>query len=285
MSAIRLGLIGGNIAASQSPALHRIAGRLCGLDVSYELLTPSLLDQSFDEVFATCVRDGFRGVNITYPFKEEVMQKVTIADSVQAAVGSCNTVVFGTPQHRGANTDFSGFIKAFRQTFGTASPGHVAIAGAGGVGKAIAFALATLGADGLSIYDLDRAKADALKAALHKSFDAFPVCIEPSVAAAMSDVDGLVNCTPLGMDGRNSAASAFPAEGLGGQLWAFDAVYTPVNTPFLQAARKAGIAVMSGYELFLHQGIDAFRVFTGQDVDPAALRQALTQGSERARST
>src|SRR6478609_6686636 len=111
MSAIRIGLIGGNIAASQSPALHRLAGRLCGLDVSYELLTPSLLNKSFDDVFEQCVRDGFRGVNVTYPFKEEVMQRVVLDDPVQAAIGSCNTVVFDTPRHRAANTDFSGFMK------------------------------------------------------------------------------------------------------------------------------------------------------------------------------
>lgn len=281
MSAIRLGLIGGNIAASQSPALHRIAGRLCGLDVSYELLTPSFLNKSFGEVFEGCQRGGFRGVNITYPFKEEVIQRVAIADPVQAAIGSCNTVVFDKPRHRGANTDFSGFMTAFKQTFGEASPGHVAIAGGGGVGKAVAFALATLGADGLSIFDVDQAKAEAVKAAIHKNFAALPVRVELSIAAAASDADGLVNCSPLGMDGKGSA---FPAELLGSQLWAFDAVYTPVDTPFLQAARKAGLAVMSGYELFLHQGIDAFRVFTGHDVDADALRQALGTYPEQVRS-
>jgi shikimate dehydrogenase len=281
MSAIRLGLIGGNIAASQSPALHRIAGRLCGLDVSYELLTPALLDKSFDEVFEHCARDGFRGVNVTYPFKEEVMQRVAIGDPVQAAVGSCNTVVFDTPRHRGANTDFSGFMKAFRQTFGTASPGHVTIAGGGGVGKAVAFGLATLGADGIAIFDVDRAKAEALKATLKRNFEALPVSVEATLVEAVADADGLVNCTPLGMDGKGSA---FAAEMLGSQLWVFDAVYTPVHTPFLQAARKAGLAIMSGYELFLHQGIDAFRFFTGQDVDPAALRQALGTYPEQVRS-
>ncbi len=281
MSAIRIGLIGGNIAASQSPALHRLAGRLCGLDVSYELLTPALLNKSFDDVFEQCVRDGFRGVNVTYPFKEEVMQRVVLDDPVQAAIGSCNTVVFDTPRHRGANTDFSGFIKAFRETFGSASPGHVAIAGGGGVGKAIAFALATLDADGLAIFDVDRAKAEALQAALKRNFEALPVSVEPTLAAAVADADGLVNGTPLGMDGKGSA---FPAELLGSQSWVFDAVYTPVHTPFLEAARKAGLAVMSGYELFLHQGIDAFRFFTGEDVDPAALRRALGTHPEQVHS-
>ena len=86
--------------------------------------------------------------------------KVVVDDPLQAAIGSCNTVVFGTPHHAGANTDYSGFIKAFRRTFGDGEPGHVAIAGAGGVGKAIAFALAALGADFLAIYDTDRRKAD-----------------------------------------------------------------------------------------------------------------------------
>jgi shikimate dehydrogenase len=71
--------------------------------------------------------------------------------------------------------------------------------------------------------------------------------------------------------------NAFPAAVLPGKRWAFDAVYTPIDTPFLVEARAAGIAAMSGYELFFHQGVDAFRLFTGREVDAAALRQALAQ--------
>lgn len=281
MAAIRLGLIGGNIDASQSPALHVAAGRLCGLDVSYDLLTPARLDKSFDEVFDDCVRDGFRGLNITYPFKEKVMERVLIEDRVQAAIGSCNTVVFGAGGHRGANTDFTGFLTAFRTTFGTASAGHVAIAGAGGVGKAIAFALGALGAGSLSIFDTDIAKAEALKLALKESCEALPVRVVETIAEAMADAEGLVNCTPLGMD--NLGGSAFPAEAIASQLWALDAVYTPVETSFILAARKAGLAVMTGYELFLHQGIDAFRIFTGEAVDAGRLREALLRSGEDAR--
>jgi shikimate dehydrogenase len=283
MSAIRLGLIGGNIAASQSPALHRIAGELCGLDVSYELLTPGELGKSFDGVFEDCARAGFRGVNVTYPFKEEVTARVVVDDPVQAAIGSCNTVVFDAPHHAGANTDYSGFIKAFRRTFGEGVPGHVAVAGAGGVGKAIAFALAALGADFLAIYDTDRLKAESLRAALKQSFPALPSHVATDVEEAMEDAEGLVNCTPLGMD--KIGGSAFPATRLDGQMWAFDAVYTPVETPFVEAARGAGLWVMTGYELFLYQGIDAFRIFTGIEVDARALREALSRAGEPARQS
>ncbi len=57
--------------------------------------------------------------------------------------------------------------------------------------------------------------------------------------------------------------------------WAFDAVYSPVETEFIRDARDAGVEVMTGYELYFFQGVDAFRIFTGFDVDAVALRKAL----------
>ncbi len=71
--------------------------------------------------------------------------------------------------------------------------------------------------------------------------------------------------------------SAVPLDGLGPQSWAFEAVYTPINTPFKLAAEAAGLRVLSGYELFFHQGIEAFRIFTGRTPDPDALRRLLTE--------
>jgi shikimate dehydrogenase len=78
---------------------------------------------------------------------------------------------------------------------------------------------------------------------------------------------------PVGMVGRSG--SIFPAELVAGRDWAFDAVYTPIETSFLQNARAAGLSVMSGYELFIGQGVDAFRLFTGRDVDYTTIRNAL----------
>ena len=74
--------------------------------------------------------------------------------------------------------------------------------------------------------------------------------------------------------------SAIPKALIGRQRWAFDAVYTPVDTRFLNDCRDVGLEVISGYELFFHQGVDAFRLFTGQEVDPAALRKELAQSEQ-----
>ncbi|MEO3432013.1 shikimate dehydrogenase [Inquilinus sp. CAU 1745] len=271
--AVRLGLIGDNIGRSRSPRLHRLAGELCGLSVSYEPLVPPDLDLDFDAVFTRCQAEGFRGLNITYPYKEKVVARLRIEDTRVRAIAACNTVTFEEGGPLGFNTDCSGFVSAFRENFPDAAPGIVAMAGAGGVGKAVGFALASLGAAELRLFDGDFAKADALSVVLRQAAPAMRVTVAGSVGEAVSDADGVVNCTPLGMVGY--PGSAIPKPLLAGRSWAFDAVYTPVETEFLQDARSKGLEVMSGYELFFHQGVDAFRIFTGCEVDQAALKAAL----------
>jgi shikimate dehydrogenase len=71
--------------------------------------------------------------------------------------------------------------------------------------------------------------------------------------------------------------TAIPKAAIGTQVWAFDAVYTPLETQFLRDAAQAGLAVLSGYELFFYQGVDAFELFAGVQVDEGALRAALSQ--------
>lgn len=275
---IRLGLIGDNIARSRSPLLHRLAGDLCGLSVSYAPLIPADLGRDFDQVFDRCAAGGFRGINITYPYKERVVARLNVPDPLTRGLGACNTVIFDADPPTGWNTDFSGFAGAFRAAFPGSRPGRVAMAGAGGVGKAIAFALADLGAASLSVYEPDRARAEALRAALSAHAPGLPVHLAASISEAVAGADGLVNSTPLGMVGKGG--TAFP-EGLIAGDWAFDAVYTPESTDFLAAARARGLQVLSGWELFFHQGVDAFRLFTGHDVDAPALRKALRDHEAR----
>jgi shikimate dehydrogenase len=276
MSPILLGLIGDNIGRSKSPLLHRLAGELCGFDVIYEALIPARMGQPFDAVFETCRREGYRGINITYPYKERAVSKLRIEDPTVAAIAACNTVLFGEGRPLGFNTDYSGFMAAFRHGFPGAAPGVVALAGAGGVGKAISFALAELGATALRLFDPDKAKAEALAEALERrGGPPMEIVITGTIAEAICEADGVINCTPLGMIGH--PGTAVPASLLSGQRWAFDSVYTPVDTQFLLDARRAGLETLSGYELFFHQGVDAFRLFTGVSVDRQALREALAR--------
>ena len=151
--------------------------------------------------------------------------------------------------------------------------GSGGVVGAGGVGKAVAFALAELGAKQVSLFDSDREKGARLAAAIRGSAPEMETFVAASVEQAVAGADGLVNCTPLGMTGM--PGTAVSRRLMGDARWAFDAVYTPVDTEFLSDARASGLETISGYELFFHQGTAAFEVFTGRQVEAAALREAL----------
>ncbi len=152
----RLALIGNGIDKSLAPAFHTIAGQLLGLDVSYDLMprTPAFASE-LDGFLRELAEAGYRGVNITVPFKSTAWKGAAHPDPAVVAMGVANTLLLGPdgPTHA-YNTDFSGFKWAYHRRFGTTGPGAVALLGAGGVGTATATALVDLGATSMRIFDI-----------------------------------------------------------------------------------------------------------------------------------
>ena len=273
---LKLGLIGDNISRSRSPMLHRLAGEQNAMVVQYDRLIPSAMGVDFDTVFDQCVGQGYRGINVTYPYKELAALKVTIPDPLVQAIGAVNTVLFEEAGPKGYNTDYSGFIEAYRGVRGDKSPGISCLIGTGGVGRALAFGLVTLGAPEIRLVDRDRVKAEALAADLRAA--GATACVFDSAEDAAQGASGLLNGTPVGMVGYGGTPLASRA--MSGADWAFDAVYTPIDTLFLADAEAAGLDVISGYELFFYQGVHAWAHFADTPLDQAALRQSLAGNTE-----
>ncbi len=277
---LMLGLIGDNIARSRSPLLHRLAGAQTGLRVRYDRLVPRDLGQDFATVFAGCAAGGHRGINVTYPYKEVVAGLVRIDDPLVAAIRAVNTVIFEADGPRGHNTDHSGFMAAYRAARGAAPPGPVLMIFAGVIGGLVAFGLVGLGVEELRLVDRDLAKAEGLAADLRAAAPDLTVTTATDAEAAAPGAAGLINCTPVGMVGY--PGTPLPARAMAGAAWAFDAVYTPADTPFLTDAAAAGLAVISGWELFFWQGVHAWALFAGRPLDCDALRAALIAAPEGA---
>lgn len=278
---MRLGLIGKAIQQSRMPALQRLAAARAGQTLTYELLDLESDDPArFDRTFDACRAEGYRGVNVTHPFKEWAARRVRVDDPLVRAIGAVNTVLFnGDEKPRGFNTDHSGFLRAYRRRFGGRAPGKVAVIGTGGVGRAIAFALAALGAEEIRLYDVEPEKARALAVALNGIEIGARIAVAASCEDALAGADGLVNGTPVGM--YYKPGCPVPAGSIGGQRWVFDAIYTPMETELLALAAARGIETFSGFELFLGQGFDAFEVFSGvhlSDADAAAIEREIRKG-------
>ena len=277
-----LGLIGDNIASSMAPRLHRLAGEQSGLAVRYDRLVPRDLGLDFEAVFTECRLKGYRGLNITYPYKERVTDHVRIDDPLVRAMGACNTVLFEAEGALGFNTDYSGFVAAYRAGRGDAPTGAVLMIGSGGVGRAVAFGLARLGTCDLRLVDRDISKANALVEALQLAAPEMKVTVWEDAAQAAQGAAGIINCTPVGMVGHDG--TPLPRSAFAGGEWAFDAVYTPVDTRFLTEAAAEGLAIISGWELFFYQGVHAWGHFAGMPLDEAALRaELLSRASAGAR--
>ncbi|WP_323772410.1 shikimate dehydrogenase family protein [Antarctobacter sp.] len=277
---LKLGLIGDNIGRSRSPLLHRLVGRQNDMVVQYDRLIPKDMGEDFDTVFGHCVGRGYRGINVTYPYKERAASKVTVDDPLVRAIGAVNTVLFEADGPKGQNTDYTGFMAAYRGVRGDAAPGVCCLIGTGGVGRALAFALVALKAQEIRLVDRDAAKAEALAAELGALGQGVRVVAMSNAVEAAQGAEGLLNGTPVGMVGYGG--TPLPAAAMAGAGWAFDAVYTPVDTQFLTDAAAAGATILSGYELFFYQGVHAWAHFAGLPLDEPALRAALLAEAEEA---
>jgi len=265
------GLIGAPIAASAAPAMHEQAAEALGVRCHYQLIEVAGADTATLRALLDGVRRlGFAGVNVTFPYKEAVVPLLDDMSAQARDIGAVNTVVVREGRLIGHNTDSTGFERAIAEVGAVADRGAVALIGAGGVGKAIAFALANLGVAELSIFDADRARAEALAMQLRGRLQAR---VADDVAGALHGAAGVVNGTPVGM--LPDRGMAVPEALLHRDVWVADAVYTPLWTPLLTAAKAKGAKVMTGRELAIYQAADAFELFTGLKPPIAAIGDAF----------
>ncbi|VIO80840.1 Quinate/shikimate dehydrogenase (NAD(+)) [Bradyrhizobium ivorense] len=265
------GLLGYPIAHSAAPAMHEQAAAALGAHCHYQLIeVPGAGRDDLRAMLEGIRRLGFVGVNVTFPYKEAVVDLLDDLVPDARAIGAVNTIVVDGSRLIGHNTDASGFARAIQPLLATTPRGAIALIGAGGVGKAIAFALAGLGIGELRIFDSDPARAAQLADRLQ---GAIAVRSAASVEAVVDGAAGLVNATPVGM--LPNRDTPVPDTLLHPAMWVADAVYSPLWTPLLSAAKAKGAEVMTGRDLAIGAAADAFALFTGMTPSVAAMGNAF----------
>lgn len=267
---MKAALIGKGIAASLTPDLHEAEGAALGLSYSYgrfDLSTPAYSDWTLDQTVAEAHAAGYRGVNVTYPFKQAVMGLLDRVSPHASDIGAVNTVVFDGGTRVGHNTDYLGFHAAFAREMEGIPRDEVLLLGAGGAGCAVALALIDLGAKTLWIHDQSQEAALTLARRLG--------VLRPMVRTAMwcneGSVDGIINATPMGMDSHPGQA-IFLAD-VDVRHFVGDIVYFPLQTALLRDAAARGLQVMTGGGMAVGQASEAFKLFTGCEPDHTRMAQ------------
>jgi shikimate dehydrogenase len=269
---ILCGLIGAGIQRSRSPALHQAEARAQGLELVYKLIDLEVLrvgNEALPRLLEDAVREGYSGLNITFPCKQAVMPLLHGVSDEARAIGAVNTVVIAGAKLTGHNTDASGWSWGFKRALPKADLSRVVLLGAGGAGAAVGYAALGLGVTELSIFDVDPSRAAALANNLHVNFPDRKIVAGNDLPAAMHAATGLIHCTPSGMAGH--PGMPLDEKLLRPSIWVSEIVYVPLETDLLKAARRAGCATADGGHMNVGQALRGFKLFTGREADPARM--------------
>ncbi|MCL2712360.1 MAG: shikimate dehydrogenase [Methanomassiliicoccaceae archaeon] len=254
------GIIGYGIGYTRSPAMHNAAFSDSGMNGIYlRFDTPSL--DGFEE-FMT----GFdiKGMNVTMPYKTDIVDHLNTLDDVSEITGAVNTVVNDNGELKGYNTDVHGIDMALKMNSVNVNGKRALIMGSGGAARSCAYILSEKGCDVTVTGRNDNAVNDIASK--------FSVTARKRTSVAVKGYDIIINCIPLNM---NNSVSEYPVniEQIDPQQIVFDMVYG--ETHLTDIAKKRKCMIVRGEDMLAYQGMRSFELFTSKNVEFKVMRDAV----------
>lgn len=248
------GLFGEKLSHSMSPIIHKILFEKYKIDATYSLF--EIRNENFKNAVNSIKTLNIKGVNITIPYKIEIIEQLDEIDDSVLKIGACNTIKITNNNAKGFNTDYYGVLDTFKLHKIDIKDKDCVILGSGGASKGIVCLLKDLGAKSITIVQRTKngtnydnvyyINYDELKS-IKKSFL-------------------LINGTPVGMT-PNIDESPVSKEILKKFEVCFDAVYNPLQTKFLKDAKELNLITIDGLYMLVGQAINAFEIFNDIKLD------------------
>lgn len=275
-----LGIIGDPVEHSLSPVMHNAAIATLGLDYIY---VPFPVGQeNLVTAIAGLAALNIQGFSITIPHKQKIMPLLAVISEDAAKIGAVNTV-WRTPQGwQGTNTDIEGFVAPLRAIARDWNKSTPVVLGHGGAARAVIVGLLNLGCSKIKVVGRNRDKL----ARFYSSWQHAPeiaASIEihnwDHLQSLIPATDLLVNTTPVGMSPQIDASPIEPSlmAKLSSDAIAYDLIYTPNPTKFLQLAQQQGAMIVDGLEMLVQQGVSALKIWLEQPVPVAVMRNSLRE--------
>lgn len=265
------GVIGHPVKHSLSPIMHNAAFDAREINAVY--LAFEIKEGELGRALSGAEALGIRGLNVTIPYKVEIMKYISRLDDTAASLGAVNTVSFRDGETIGYNTDCEGVIRSLRQV-AEIKDAFCLVLGAGGAARAAVYGLKQEGAR-VVILNRSAEKAEALA----KEFEC-----EYAPLSRLTEYapDILLNTTPVGM-APDHERSLVPPGWLKPSMVVMDAVYNPPETKLIKDARNAGCKVVTGLEWLIYQGAASFRIWRGIE-PPVEIMRAACEKALRVRT-
>jgi shikimate dehydrogenase len=273
------GLIGYPVKHSLSPLMHNAAFRTLGIPAEYRLF--SLPPDELRNFLKNFEKNNISGLNVTVPYKEKVIPFLDKLSKEARLIGAVNTIKVSENKLQGFNTDGEGFLKHLTCDLKFNPKGRaIALIGAGGAARGILVYLSRENPKRISLYDIDKAKAQALLKHLRENFKNVDFSSVNSVAELnINDADLLINATPIGM--KHADPCLVDEKYIHKNLLVYDLIYNPKETKLLRVAGKIGAKVSNGLGMLLYQGALSFEIWTGKIAPIEIMRSALNEGVKK----
>ncbi|HEX5706859.1 MAG TPA: shikimate dehydrogenase [Pyrinomonadaceae bacterium] len=270
------GVVGSPVAHSLSPVMHNRAFAARALNAVYLPFEVTDVEAFVRRMVRPRTREfqwNLRGLSVTAPHKAAILPLLDGITPRARAIGAVNTVVVRQDgELHGDNTDAEAFAAPIRELTELRDE-RVAVLGAGGAARGVAWSLRELGAR-VTVFARDIERARALAA----DFDAEAAPLE---GASLGKFVLVVNATPLGTRGPLEALTPATSAQLGGARFAYDLVYNPTDTSFLREARAAGCETVGGLSMLVAQAVEQFKLWTGEDAPSEVMRSAARKKLDR----
>ena len=266
---------------SLSPLIHNTSFQALGINSVY--LAFDVEQSQFENAVQSMRALPIRGINVSMPYKQQIIKYLDELTPVAKQLRAVNTVINRAGRLIGDSTDGEGFINALADEQVSVKGKRVAVLGAGGAGRAIILATANEGAE-VVVFKRQNGTFNELKQRLASWSDhirVLPYEDEDQMAAELQQADVIVNTTNLGMadDTRSPVSPQVMAVLHTGQIVA-DAIYAPLETPFLAQAKQQGCQTMNGLGMLVQQAAGSFNRWTGQKMPIDNVKEAIKQQLE-----
>ncbi len=261
-------IIGDPVEHSLSPLMHNAAYEDLKIDDKFVFTAARVKNEGLKDVLSAVLTLGIRGLAVTIPHKIEIMKFLDPQDidPVAQKIGAVNTIVNENGVLKGYNTDAQGVLLPLEKLTSLKDK-KVAILGAGGAARAMAYAVSSKGAQ-FTVFNRTLDKAETLA----REFGGIAEPFENIQKAAEADI--ILNATALGMY-TQATETPLPKEFISENQIVFDAIYSPFETRLLLEAQERGARIIHGIEMLLYQGTVQFELFTKRTAPVDIMREVL----------
>lgn len=252
---IHLGVLGERLSHSLSPDINQYLMKEEQIQGSYHVL--EMEKQDVPKVPELMRMLNIRGLNVTIPYKEDMMKYVDVISPPARQIGALNTICLKDGKTYGYNTDYIGILRMFRQKGVSLKGKDVVILGNGGASRAVIVAIHDAGAKSVTV-------AGRRQEALEELKKNFPY-IETVPYEHISGGDIIINTTPVGMYPK-TGVSVVGKEIIQRFQVAADIVYNPLETEFLKLAKEEGLQIVTGLRMLIDQAIGSHEIWFGHEI-------------------